>query len=157
MGAYGIGSIERLCQIAPAHHGIITAVGYAHYERFRTIENVAQAKFELAHNVVKNSGDQGIILVHGENVPKALIPHTLNVISVGNDSDNQYQISDIKYTKNGVSFTLSYQDQSYKIQSPLYGMHHVDNIAICFVMAHKLNIDTKTILASLKSMPPNHS
>jgi UDP-N-acetylmuramoyl-tripeptide--D-alanyl-D-alanine ligase len=34
MGAYGIGSIRRLCALTPPHLGIITAIGKAHYERF---------------------------------------------------------------------------------------------------------------------------
>ena len=35
MGAYGIGSIRRLCALTPPHLGIITAIGKAHYERFK--------------------------------------------------------------------------------------------------------------------------
>ncbi len=37
MGAYGIGSIRRLCALTPPHLGIITAIGKAHYERFKTL------------------------------------------------------------------------------------------------------------------------
>ena len=33
MGAYGPGSIAKLCQLAPPDFGIITALGHAHYER----------------------------------------------------------------------------------------------------------------------------
>jgi len=56
MGAYGIGSIRRLCELTPPHLGIISAVGKAHYERFKSLETVAEAKFELAEAVAVQDG-----------------------------------------------------------------------------------------------------
>ena len=44
MGAYGIGSIDRLCRLVSPLHGIITAIGVAHLERYKKPENVAKAK-----------------------------------------------------------------------------------------------------------------
>ena len=35
MGAYGVGSINRLCKLVPPLHGIITAVGVAHLEQIK--------------------------------------------------------------------------------------------------------------------------
>src|SRR5436190_23873194 len=48
MGAYGIGSIARLCALTPPKLGIITAIGKAHYARLKTLDAVARAKVELA-------------------------------------------------------------------------------------------------------------
>ena len=42
MGAYGIGSIRRLCALTPPKLGIITAIGKAHYERFKSLDAVAR-------------------------------------------------------------------------------------------------------------------
>ena len=56
MGAYGIGSIRRLCALTPPKLGIITAIGKAHYERFKSLDAVAQAKFELAEAARDNGG-----------------------------------------------------------------------------------------------------
>jgi UDP-N-acetylmuramoyl-tripeptide--D-alanyl-D-alanine ligase len=56
MGAYGPGSIARLCKLTPPDMGIITAIGHAHYERFKTLENVAAAKYELAEAVIAKGG-----------------------------------------------------------------------------------------------------
>jgi len=38
MGAYGKGSIAKLCKLTPPTHGVITAIGNAHFERFKTID-----------------------------------------------------------------------------------------------------------------------
>ena len=51
MGAYGIGSIRHLCALTPPRIGIISAIGKAHYERFKSLDAVAHAKFELAEAV----------------------------------------------------------------------------------------------------------
>src|SRR5206468_12245453 len=56
MGAYGIGSIRRLCALTPPRLGIISAIGKAHYERFKSLDAVAQAKFELAEAAAGNGG-----------------------------------------------------------------------------------------------------
>ena len=56
MGAYGIGSIKRLCNFTPPDHGILTSIGEAHYERFKDLETVAEAKFELAEAVAQRKG-----------------------------------------------------------------------------------------------------
>ena len=57
MGAYGPGSIERLCQLAPPDMAIVTAIGMAHYERFKTLDTVASTKFELAEAAVARGGN----------------------------------------------------------------------------------------------------
>ena len=56
MGAYGPGSIARLCRLAPPDIAVITAVGYAHYERFKSLDVVARTKLELAEAVVAKGG-----------------------------------------------------------------------------------------------------
>ena len=56
MGAYGPGSIARLCRLAPPDFAVITAIGMAHYERFKTLDTVAKTKFELAEATAKKNG-----------------------------------------------------------------------------------------------------
>src|SRR3954447_11298707 len=56
MGAYGPGSIARLCHLAPPDIGVITAIGMAHYERFKSLETVTRTKFELADSVAARNG-----------------------------------------------------------------------------------------------------
>jgi UDP-N-acetylmuramoyl-tripeptide--D-alanyl-D-alanine ligase len=47
MGAYKPGEIARICQLVRPRVGILTAIGPMHLERFKTLENVARAKYEL--------------------------------------------------------------------------------------------------------------
>ncbi|MEJ2116748.1 MAG: Mur ligase family protein, partial [Alphaproteobacteria bacterium] len=61
MGAYGPGSIERLCRLAPPEIAVVTAVGAAHYERFQSLDTVAAAKFELVDAVLAKPNGFAII------------------------------------------------------------------------------------------------
>ncbi len=47
MGAYKAGEIARICRLVRPQIGILTAVGPQHLERFKTIEKIIQAKYEL--------------------------------------------------------------------------------------------------------------
>ena len=47
MGAYKVGEINELCEIAYPKYGVLTSVGPQHLETFKTIDNVKQTKFEL--------------------------------------------------------------------------------------------------------------
>lgn len=47
-GAYKKGEIREICLLVKPTFGIITVIGWMHLERFGTIDNIRQTKFELA-------------------------------------------------------------------------------------------------------------
>ena len=63
MGAYGEGSIRKLCRLTPPRAAIITAVGEMHLERMGEKENIYRAKSELAQEVPQD----GILVCNGDN------------------------------------------------------------------------------------------
>jgi len=54
IGAYHLSDIRQICNIIHPKHGIITAIGPMHLERFRTLENIFQTKMELALSIPAN-------------------------------------------------------------------------------------------------------
>lgn len=159
MGAYGIGSIERLCRLCPPDHGILTAVGNAHYERFKSVENVAEAKFELFKAV---SEEKGLFVVNLDQVePRFVEKYTRsygeNLIKVASNIEFQdvadFFIKEKEQTADGLKISLEFYGQEIDLIVPLYGMHHVNNIIVCFAMAHSLGIPVATIKAALKTTP----
>src|SRR5262245_9014917 len=67
MGAFGIGSIRRLCELTPPAAGLVTAVGDMHLERFGSLENIVRAKSELAEALPSD----GLLVVNADS-PAAL-------------------------------------------------------------------------------------
>ena len=141
MGAYGKDSIKRLCDLTPPHHGIITAIGHAHFERFKNINTVAQAKFELANAVT-----YGFVIVNGDAINNDLL------LKYGNKTTVVHS-HDIKQNNNGLQFDLHFEDQTHTIALPLFGTHHASNASLCFALLYKMGINTDTITAALKSTP----
>jgi len=156
MGAYGIGSIERLCKFTPPDVGIITAIGAAHLERFGSLENTAKAKFELAESVLAEP--DGLMILH-ESVMKYgnnfdfVTSNRDRVTVVGDSSESDLVITRRQQTADGLEIDITWQGEPYSLFSVLYGSHHGDNMALAFATAAVVGIDPKKIVASLKSAP----
>ncbi len=169
MGAYGPGSIERLCALTPPDFGIITAIGHAHYERFKSLETVSEAKFELAEAVFKKSGKT---IIHERTLrfphPRAIKEnHEDDIIVVGEPpvADNSKQkdpfyisqddlkIQRIQQLPTGLEIRLSWKGTTYIFEVPLYGLHHGHNAALAFAAARTMGIDTQDIVDSFRSLP----
>lgn len=155
MGAYGPGSIERLCRLAPPDFGVITAIGHAHYERFKTLEAVAETKFELAQSALKRDGkvivqEKTLRFDYTETMKNGNI---LSFVICGNSPDSNPLIERAEQTLKGLEIDLQWNDKAYFLEVPLYGLHHADNIVLAFATACSLGIDPKTVVNALKSTP----
>lgn len=166
MGAYGPGSIEGLCKLTPPDIGIISAIGHAHYERFKTLETVAKAKYELAEAVIDKP--EGKVIVHERTLrfePSMTMKNTHKdrFVVVGDDPKSNpdslldiktgWQIKSIKQEKDGLKVRLFKNKKTYFLEAPLYGFHHGYNIALAFATALELGIDPEDIEDSIKSLP----
>lgn len=170
MGAYGPGSIASLCQLTPPHYGIISAIGHAHYERFKTLDTVAQAKYELAESVLAR---QGKVVVHEKTLK---FEHTRNIRNQAMDSfvvcgepmrtktpkteqefsylsPDDLRIMSVEQTPKGVCVNIEWQDEKHSLRAPLYGVHHGHNIALVFACARELGMEAKDIKAALARVP----
>jgi UDP-N-acetylmuramoyl-tripeptide--D-alanyl-D-alanine ligase len=155
MGAYGQGSIKRLCQLAPPDLGIITAVGHAHYERFKTIETVAAAKFELAEAVVDKGGT---VIVHEkpleiEYAGTFTREKRQNFVVTGKSPTSDVVIERAEQLPEGLRVFIRWNGDSFRIDAPLYGLHHADNLALAFAAAVTLGIPAENVITALKSVP----
>ncbi len=153
MGAYGPGSIARLCLLTPPDVALITAVGAAHYERFKSIETVAKAKFEIAEAVFKNGGN-AVISTDGipmEHISErtAAVPGNYTLVGSGGDiSIKNYQI-----TAEGVILDVVEGAEEHTISTPLYGHHQAENILMAAATARALGLPWSAIKGALASVP----
>jgi UDP-N-acetylmuramoyl-tripeptide--D-alanyl-D-alanine ligase len=162
MGAYGPGSIARLCDLTPPDLAAITAVGDAHYERFRSLETVAQAKFEIAEATLARGGS---VVLNADQIDRgfrdpriAAAPGRYALVSTdpaeaAAAGANGFVIRDAAQTEQGIAFTLVHDGQEHAVAAPLYGLHHCSNVAVAFVLALKLGVPAETIVAALRSTP----
>ena len=157
MGAYGPGSIDRLCKLTPPDMAVITAVGAAHYERFKSLETVAKAKFELAYAAIAKRDDAKVI-THNKVTKFAAVEafrtqHGDNLLLCGDDAELALQIKSVQQTVHGLNVEVVYQGKSHTLEAPLFGLHHGQNMAIAFLAACELGLQVEAIKVALKSVP----
>ena len=167
MGAYGPGSIELLCRLTPPDFGLITAIGHAHYERFKSLDTVAKAKYELAEAVLERSGK---MIVHERTLRfdyarqmksennNSFIVCGESVAVNAQDQKSFLQKSDVniqRYTQSakGLEVYINWKNTTYIVFAPLFGTHHAHNLAMAFVTALELGLEPEAINAALAKMP----
>lgn len=156
MGAYGPGSIERLCRLAPPDFGIITALGEAHYERYKSLGAVARAKFELAQAVLKKPLGKIVVpeSVQAQDYARAFVrDHADRFIICGQGPDAQLKIEKIEQTRAGLNVQIGWQGESIQLSAPLFGAHHADNIAVAFAAAMSLGLASERVASALRTVP----
>ncbi len=155
MGAYGVGSIRRLCELTPPQIGIVSAIGKAHYERFKSLDAVARAKFELAEAVSDNGGT---LVVAADTLefagPRDFVErHRAMVVTVGEGATADLVIAALRQETDGIVAEIAWRGVRYELRAPLFGLHHGHNIALAFAAAASLGAPPEDIVASLKSTP----
>ncbi len=155
MGAYGPGSVARLCKLAPPDVGVITAIGQAHYERFKSLETVAEAKFELAESVLETGT---AVVIHDtclrfDYVKKMVDAKRDKFVVVGNTSHKDMDIASVEQRTDGLEVRLTWAGENYVLTMPLYGLHHGQNAALAFATAATLGVPPENIVTALRSVP----
>ncbi|NJO54768.1 MAG: UDP-N-acetylmuramoyl-tripeptide--D-alanyl-D-alanine ligase [Bacteroidales bacterium] len=155
MGAYGPGSIERLCRLAPPDLALVTAIGPAHYERFGSLDTVARAKFELPAAVRARGGTT---ILAGQVLPfkaaKAFLAEAPDkVIVVGPEADARLKVLATRESRGGVEADVVWDGKTYALKAPLHGLHHAGNMALAFAAACTLGANPDDLVTALKSMP----
>jgi UDP-N-acetylmuramoyl-tripeptide--D-alanyl-D-alanine ligase len=155
MGAYGIGSIRRLCALTPPRIGIISAIGKAHYERFKSLDAVASAKFELAEAVSDNGGT---VIIASDVMefagPRDFVERNReSVVTVGADPDATLVIRSLRQEAEGIVAEISWRGAGYELRAPLFGLHQGINIALAFAAACTMGMPPEDVVASLRTTP----
>lgn len=156
MGAYQIGSIERLCDLTPPDAAIITGVGKCHLDRFGSQENIYHAKSELAQAVPVD----GILVCNGDNAgarKMAFAYPKAQTLLYGFDNANgplDCWISRVELSEKGTHFTLHWADKSYESYTSLIGRSSLSNAIGAFTMSCALGADPEFALAVVCSLEP---
>ena len=153
MGAYGIGSIKRLCDFADPEFAIVTAIGDAHTERFGSIANIAIAKSELVEHVVARGGKAVIPYEILEHKPFADLKaaHPELVKTVGQEAQADFQITKAELEESNWSISVQPNVSgaapiTYTL--PLLGDHNILNSALSVVLTYLISPSTASRIAA---------
>lgn len=160
MGAYGPGSIKGLCELAPPAIASITAVGQAHYERFKSLETVARAKFEIADATLAAGG---VCILNADAIPDELwqprvaaAPGSYRLVTARKNlvRDGDYYIESVTPTTAGLSLTVHHNGTATAFTAPVHGMVQAGNLAVAFAVATQLGLKPAAIATAIATAKP---
>jgi len=153
MGANHKGEIADLCKLAKPDYGIITNIGKAHLEGFKTFENIIETKKALYDFVADNNGtlfvnaDNNLLLDLSKNCKRTT--YGVSLISdcyVDNISKGVFPEIKWKYLKNIGS-----------AKTNLVGIHNFENIAAAICIGGFFDVPDFAIENALKNYKPNNN
>lgn len=160
MGAYKQGDIRELCDLTTPEIGILTAIGPQHLERFKSIENIAKAKYELIQALPTN----GLAVFNNDNefcselADKTSSVHLIRYgVRLDNSANSSVRLKADKIiqTKNGLTFTISDQVLgAFDITTKLLGKHNASNILAAIAVSQHCGMTIDEIKNALKSLDP---
>ncbi len=148
MGMNHAGEIRELCRIAEPQIGVITNVGYAHVEAFRSIDEVAAAKRELIECLP--SDGVAVLNADDQRVREFRASHSGRSILYGFAEDANVRAIQLESGPGGVAFTV----HGIRFQTSLTGRHSVSNILAGLAVAHLYGIGFETLVPVVESLQP---
>jgi UDP-N-acetylmuramoyl-tripeptide--D-alanyl-D-alanine ligase len=147
-GAYAMGEVALLAQIAKPQVGVVTNVHPIHLERMGTIEAIAETKRELPGSLEAT----GFAVLNGDDRRvRAMADHTAaTVLTYGSTDANTIWFSDLKtFGNEGVSFDLHGLWPSRRISLPLAGAHAAELVMSALLTGHAFGLGLDEMLEPL--------
>jgi UDP-N-acetylmuramoyl-tripeptide--D-alanyl-D-alanine ligase len=150
MGAKRKGDIHEDCLIADPDLGVITSIGPQHLDTFGNLETVVSTKFELA-DWVKSKG--GKMYLNGDNEYIKKNAENYDSVTYGTNVCD-CKATDISYSPKGLTVTLKYKGNEFKVTSHLLGYHNALNIAAAASVALDLGLTPQEIAYAVSKLKP---
>ena len=147
MGAFKVGRIKLLCKFLRPKYGILTNIGLAHLETFKTRDNIQKCKFELIDSLDKD----GVGILNKDDLYQVnyKIKSKAKIIWIGIDNkDVDIYASNIIMDKNGTTFDviLNKENKSYSFKTKLLGKENIYNILESIAFSkYVMNMDINDI------------
>ena len=152
MGAKYIGDVKEICDIVHPDIAVITAVGPQHLDTFKTVENVAKAKFELVDSL---NDEKGLAFVNWEDENIRKVNITKKFVKYGLHNDSDYYAENIETTEKGSSFDVVMpKNRRINIKTKLLGKLNVLNIVCGVAVADKMGLSDEEIKMGVKFIKP---
>ncbi|MCH5346508.1 MAG: UDP-N-acetylmuramoyl-tripeptide--D-alanyl-D-alanine ligase [Muribaculaceae bacterium] len=152
MGAKQRGDIKEIADLVHPTIGIVTAVGEQHLESFKTVENVANTKFELVDALPAD----GVAVINNDFEPIASRDVSAGKViryGISNPAGVSYTATSITYSADGTRFTISGPNgQSFELHTRLVGECNVSNLVAATIVALELGVPVEKIKYAVQNI-----
>ena len=150
MGANHVGEIAFLCQIATPDMGILTNIGTAHIEGFKTRENIIKTKKALFESVKQGNSPKAHLFVNADE--PALCTEDF-------DKKTTYSLNNPSEMKAETEPSCPYATiriEGIRIQSQLIGSYNAYNILAAYTIGRYFGIKKEEICQSIEQYKPSN-
>lgn len=155
MGACNTGEIKKLCDFVHPKYGILTRIGVAHLETFKTEKNIQKTKFELIESLPIDG--IGVLNMDDPKQREYKINNNCQIrwISIEN-KDADLIASNIKGSPSGMEFDVTWKEdqKTYHLETKLLGSANVYNIMAGVVLAKELGMSMEEIIRGVRGITP---
>ena len=147
--------IERSCEIVKPKYGIITNIGLAHLDSFKTQENIQKAKFKLIEALP--SDGLGILNSDDPNQVSYKIKNDCRIKWIGIDNkDADIVATNIKLTHEGTEFDATFKDdkKTIHLKTCLFEKPNIYNILAALLLAKELKLTYDEMIRGVASIKP---
>lgn len=155
MGASHVGEIHTLCQIADPDYGIITNIGKAHIEGFKTSEALLKTKTELYEHLRKNNG-----VAFYNDLDPVLTAQIFKVVNKAVPFSNPTGLElllEPDLSEIYLSMTAKHHHQTQKITTNLFGEFNIENVKAAVATGLFFGLELKEIAAAIAEYHPGNN
>lgn len=166
MGAYIRGEIRRICDLTPPHISVVVEVGPQHLERFGSLENIREAKYEIVKALppdglaVFNWDNPYVREMYARGYPSQCIAVSKSVSPDAVPAGGPRLIaSGIRESLGGLTFDVTDMQtgQRATFNAPVLGEHNVTNILLAAAVALHEGMTLDEIAFRVRTLRPSES
>ncbi|MDP3957191.1 MAG: UDP-N-acetylmuramoyl-tripeptide--D-alanyl-D-alanine ligase [bacterium] len=142
MGAYQRGEIARICAMVKPEYSILTGINEAHLERFGSLSEIIETKFELPVHTEKLA----VLNCDDENVKK----NYARFVRIKSVCVTDADVQDIVAKENFSGWQFVWQGTRFEIA--LLARHNIVLVLLCAPLARELGFSLETIRQAVKNI-----
>lgn len=157
MGAFYKHDIRNLCRLTPPDISILTGINESHLERFGTLANTIQTKFEIVTFtrdnalIVLNHDDENIL----GNYKKFILGKKVALYGKNKNKNISYEIQNIEFSKDRMGMTFDLKGKnSYRFQLNLLGEYMPATVMGAVTVAEQLQIPVAAVQSAARLLKP---
>jgi len=140
------GEIERLAELYDPDIRVILNIGPAHLQSMRTIDAIAEAKFEILRHADEN--DWAVFNMDDPNIRSRSYRYRLRRMTYGTSQESEVHPDKVFCNGSGHAHILYLGDE---IKLPILGLHHVSNVLATLAVARVLDVPYALVKARIET------
>lgn len=143
------GEIRRLVELFAPDIRVILNIGPAHLETLKTIDAVAEAKFEMVHDC--RPDDWVVLNMDDPQIRSRSYRYKINKLTYGTSPEYDVHPDEVRMNGAGRAHLLYHGDD---ITMPVLGLHHVSNCLAAISVAKLMDVPFALVKSSIESFVP---